>query len=118
MGYSDATVIKDAGNYLLTVLLNDNSVPYSRFYDGKDETHFQLCEAIGLLDDDGEVDDWYSAEQLIDLAVAQLEEQGIVTIETLTAKLADGYDDYLICLTEDGRQKLASGYQPTYRDME
>lgn len=112
MGMSPDSAIRDAGEYLLNRLLQSTSLPYSTFYDGSDATADQLERSLGL------EDTWYSAEQLIDLAVSQLEYQGIVRTETLTTKLADGEDDYLIELTADGRKKLASGYMPRYWDAE
>jgi hypothetical protein len=118
MGVSPADVIQSAGEYLLSRLLEANSLQYSTFYDGEDVTHDQLCRAIGLVDEDGEPDDWYSAEALIDLAVVQLEEQGILATEQLNSKLADGEPDYLIELIPNGRAKLLAGFKPTYRDME
>lgn len=110
MGYLDATVIEKAGNYLLSVLVAKNSAPYSTFYDGTDETHERLCELTGL-------DDWYGPEGVVDEAAYQLEALGIVTIRELDSELADGELDYLIELTEAGRQKLEHGDKPVYRSI-
>ena len=112
MGYSDAEVIRDAADYLLGVLLDSQELAYSTFYDGTDNTHDELMKSIGL------EDEWYSAERLIDLAVVQLEEQGIVRTEKLASKLADDENDYLIELTDAGRKRIDAGFQPSFRDME
>src|SRR6266496_3402943 len=109
MGYSSADAIQGAGKYLLDRLLEAPKLPYSTFYDGTDATHEQLTEAVGL-EDDG----WYSPEHLVDLAAYELEEQGIVSIQELTSKLADGENDYLIELTAEGRKKILSGFVPRY----
>jgi hypothetical protein len=113
MGYSAASAIEGAGKYLLDRLLAATKLPYSTFFDGTDATHDQLTKSVGL-EDDG----WYSPEHLVDLAVYELEEQGIIETEELTTALEDGEHDYLIQLTEEGRKKLACGYQPKYWDAE
>jgi hypothetical protein len=74
-----------------------------------------LRRGIGINDDD---DGWYCAEHLVDIAVVQLEDQGIVAIEQLASTLVDGETDYLIKLTEDGLLRMEDGFEPTYRDME
>ena len=112
MGYSSAHAIQGAGKYLLSRLMEANKLPYSTFYDGTDATHEQLKKSIG------QEDDWHCSEHLIDLAVHQLEEQEIVAVQELTAKLADEENDYLIELTDEGRDKIAGGYEPSYRMME
>lgn len=112
MGTSPASMIQAAGQYVISRLLERNPLPYSTFYDGRDETHEEIRAALGL------DDDWYCAEHLIDLAVFQLEEQEILTIEQLDSQLADGEDDYLIELLPEGRARLLAGFEPTYRHME
>ena len=104
---------RSAGKYLLDRLLDATKLPYSTFYDGTDATHDQLTKSVGL-EDDG----WYSPEHLVDLAVYELEEQGIIETEELATTLEDGENDYLIRLTTEGREKLVGGYQPKYWDAE
>lgn len=112
MGYSSADAIQIAGEYLISRLSAAIRLPYSTFYDGTEETSEQLTKSLG------QEDTWYCAEHLIDLAVNQLEAQGIVETQPLATKLADGEDDYLIELTEEGSRKLKSGFTPEYRDAE
>jgi hypothetical protein len=103
---------RKAGDHLLSLLKAEGSVPYSRFYDGEDVTHDRLREALGL------EDDWYSPEVLMDVAAAQFEKAGLVTIEPLAAKLADDEQDYRISLTDEGRAFLASSKPFPYRDVD
>lgn len=97
MGYIPREPIERAGAHLLSVLRAEQSVCYSRFYDGGDETHDLLCRALGL------ENDWYSAETLMDEAAAQLADAGVVAIVSLSQVLADGQQDYRITLTDKGR---------------
>lgn len=57
-------------------------------------------------------------EQLIDLAVGQLEYAGLVATKELEDKLADGHPDYEIRLTEQGRAFLEHGGAFEYEDQE
>lgn len=93
MGLRPSELIEQAVRYLLTVLLENRSILYSRFYDGTDETKAQICECIGISVEDGE---WYSAEALINNAAAQLEQQGIVELTWLETRLVDDEPDYRI----------------------
>ncbi len=97
MGYLPGDPIQQAGDYLLSILRAEPSVRYSRFYDGRDETHEALCQAIGL------ENEWYSPEVLMDEAVDQLHSAGFVTIEFLQERLADEEPDYTITLTTLGK---------------
>ena len=112
MAATPANVIKDGAHYLLSVLESESSVPYSRFYDGEDDTHAALNKALGL------EDDWYCAEVILDLAVSQLEEQGLVTTTPLDTFLADGESDYLIAITDAGKKWSTERYRLQFRDME
>jgi hypothetical protein len=107
MGYIPTEPIQQAGLHLLSVLRADKSVRYSRFYDGRDETHDLLCHALGL------EDEWYSAEGLMDVAAAQLHIAGIVTIASLPEHMVDGEHDYTITLTEEGKSFLR--YRKVFR---
>ena len=111
MGHIPAELIERAGNHLLDRLFDAIKLPYSTFCDGSVESHKRLCDVLGL------EDDRYSAEGLIDLAVGQLEEQGIVVVQQLSSKLADGENDYLIEFTEDGLGRISADFVPSYRDV-
>ncbi len=104
MGYQYAQTIEHAAMFLLRVLEEKGgSVPYSTFYDGTKATEDWLEQSLELSDGDG-------AEGLMDLAAAQLAEQGVVSMETLNSKLSDGENDYLNGLTEEGVRWFTERY--------
>ena len=117
MGYVSVHNVKKAGDYLLRVLLDSGEVRYSRFYDGTDETQAAVLKGMGF-PEEGEDYEPESPELLLDLAAYELERQGFVRITMLDTKLADGEPDYLIELTEQGREKLAQGKEPLFRDFD
>jgi hypothetical protein len=96
MGLRPKELTEQAATHLLSILKTQVSVLYSSFYDGSEESNHRLCAGIGISPKDGE---WYSAEGLMDNAVAQLERQEVVTIEWLESQLCDGEPDYRITLT-------------------
>ena len=110
MGSAYHKHIEGAGKYLLTVLMRRSEVQYSEFFDGSDEAHRLLLENIGSPDVD-------YPELLMDLAVYQLEDLGIVEKFELDERLVDGEPDYVIILTDEGRMLLEDGFVPTYEDM-
>jgi hypothetical protein len=112
MGYIPSGPIQQAGLYLLSVLRADKSVRYSRFYDGRDETHDLLCQALGLNDD------WYSAEVLMDVAADELCNAGIITIASLPELMSDGEHDYTITLTDEGKSFLRSRKAFRFHDVD
>ena len=73
MGYSYAHNIEKAADYLLEILCSEIRVDFSHFYDGSEETEERVRVGIGV----------DSPCSLIDLAVIQLEEQGIVKTTVL-----------------------------------
>ena len=104
MAAFDARLIERAARYLIHVLVSqtaDLTVDYSRFYDGTDETHLNLKQALGL------ESDWYSAEHLMDVAIGELEQMGVVETATLDRQLADCEPDYRITLTDERPDILA-----------
>src|SRR5262249_2493869 len=113
MGFSYAHNIEKAGGYLLALLQVENSVRYSRVYDGTDATEEALLRGMGFGPAiDGDTEDDYvpdNAATLMDLAVAELKQGGIVKTTVLDDQLADGEPDYLIELTDKGRAFLESG---------
>lgn len=111
MAASPASLIETAAKHVLARLRERGELRYSdEFYDGSDEMHEALMRALGL------DDDWYSAEGLIDLALCQLEEQGVVERDELDSKLADGEADFVIRWAEGGEHASMSDLR--FRDME
>ena len=94
MGYACAGRIEKAVRFLLPILQAEKWVTYSRFYDGTDECHRRLCASLG------EDPDCSEAEVLMDLAVDQLLELGVVRRLDLDEKLLDGENDYRVELVE------------------
>lgn len=114
MGLSSAHAIERAARHVLSVLSKEPEITYRMFYDGTPETAAALEEAVVEEDCRG----WYSAEQLIHIAVHQLAEPGIVETESLSTTLADGENDYSIFLTARGRKSLADKLKLTFYDSE
>ena len=115
MGYVNASQLEKPGGYVLSKLRENPSIRYSQhFYDGG-ELEQQTAREMGLDDYDAEI-----VACLVDFAVGQLEDQGLVTTKELEELMADGEKDYLIELTEKGRILLSDGEQPqvTFRDMD
>jgi hypothetical protein len=113
VGLRPFELIEQAARHLLAVLQTQGSILYSSFYDASQEPNARLCEGIGISVEDGE---WYSAEALIDTAAAQLEQQGIVELDWLDARLVDDEPDYRITLTDAGRSALQAGTQLWFYD--
>lgn len=115
MGFTNASIIELGAKHLLSVLASESSIRYSRFYDGSEETSRQLEDAIGL---DPESRGWYSVEHIIDLAVYELSEQGIVGTNNLDETLVDGEPNYEIFLTARGKQALVRNERLRFWDVE
>jgi hypothetical protein len=113
MGWVYAHNLKKVGDYLLGVLARESAVPYSRFYDGSDETADALCRACGF-------DTHYSEEVAcrMDDAVGQLQAAGLVKTTELSQLLSDGTHDYRIEITPLGSSFLEKGEKFAYRDMD
>lgn len=114
MGLSPAGAIERAARHVLFVLSKEPQITYHRFYDGTAETASALEAAVVEEVCRG----WYSAENLIDLAVYQLAEQGIVETQELPTLLPDGEADYSISLTARGRKALANNVKLKFRHAE
>jgi hypothetical protein len=115
MGYSYACNIERAGTHLLSLLKIEGTVQYSRFYDGSEETALALAKAMGFDEEEAE---WNCPEHLMDLAAGELERAGIVVTGKLPDKLTDGYTNYFIQLTTEGRKWLEGGERFAYWDAE
>ena len=115
MGTMPGKLIKTAAKYLLEILFVEESVLYSRVYDGTDETRDKLIEGMGITVEDA---DWYGVEGAMDLAAGLLEREGYVRIVPLEEELADGEPAYRIDLLEDGRKAAKVGRLPAFDDIE
>lgn len=100
MGYTSADKIANGAALLLGILSKESPIRYSRFYDGSEETFHKLAVALGLKENDED-----RGPGIIDLAVFELVQQGVVETRKLEEPLADGEKDYEIKLTEDGRRR-------------
>lgn len=115
MGMMYAKHIEQAADYLIRILLAEGSVPYSRFYDGTEETALKLAEGMGMSPEDAE---WYCAPNIMDEAAATLAAEGYVKLTDLDEKLADDEPAYTIELLEEGRAMLGDGKRPVFRDLD
>ncbi len=114
MALSPAHAIEVAADYVLDILREHRKITYRQFYDGTDDTATKVDQAIVSPDCRG----WYSAEGLIDIAVAQLEQQGVVETTQLDDVLPDGEPNYSIALTARGDDAIAGNTKLTYWDSE
>lgn len=105
------TSAQRAGDHLLSLLRTEGRIQYSRFYDGSAATARRLRDICDCKSD------VVSAELLMDMAAAQLEEQRYARLVTLPGKLADDENDYAIELTEEGKALLEAGRRPRFRDV-
>jgi hypothetical protein len=115
MGYTPASRIESGAKYLLSLLVQESPIRYSQFYDGLEETSGKLAEAIGLEED---LRNLFCAEHIIDLAVYELLEQGLVQTKQLNKKLVDGEPDYEISLTPAGKKAYAQNVKIKFWDAE
>ena len=115
MGFTNATLIEAAAKHLLSILHSESPIRYSRFYDGSDKTSQRLADAIGL---EPKSRGWYSVEHIIDLAVYELEKQGVVKTRFLDERLMDGEPDYEIILTSRGKEALVRNERLQFWDAE
>ncbi|HEX3152326.1 MAG TPA: hypothetical protein VHR66_29905 [Gemmataceae bacterium] len=101
-----------AGKHLVEVLVAEEQVPYSRFYNAKPGSQERVAVACGFDEDDEH------AHIHLEWAAGQLERAGLVELETLDAVLIDDEPDFMIRLTAAGREFFATGKKFHYRDME
>lgn len=100
MALTPAHIVEKGAMHVLSILKDTSPVRYSVFYDGEEKTSDALAVALGL----EEAKDWYCVEHIIDLAVYELEVQGIVGVRELPDLLVDDTNDFEITLTDKGRQ--------------
>jgi hypothetical protein len=116
MGMMTADSQEMAARYLVKVLAEKGGkVHYSEFYDGSEETACRLYAGMGIDEDEGE---WIGAAGVMDVAAAEMEAQGYVTLISHEGeKLADGEPAYSIELTAKGCMKLRASRFPKFRDL-
>ena len=102
MGYIYENEISAAAEFLVdTIPKNDGTVSRSRFYDGSEETFSWVRQEL-VARDAGFREG--AEEHSIDVAAAQLQQFGVVSLKTLEdVPLADGLPDYTMTLTDKGR---------------
>lgn len=108
MGYTYSDAIERAAYHVLELLRQRSELPYSTFYDGTEETSEELERIL----------ECECPAHALDLAVAQLEEQGVVETETRNELLADEEQDYWIRLTPRGHAWLKKPFHLEFRDAE
>jgi hypothetical protein len=104
----DGPFIGQAGRYLVKVLVDRGSVAYSDLFDGTDESNDRLGKTMGF------EDDWYDPFDLLKKAVKQMRQQWFVTVQQLDSELSDGSRDFIVELTDVGRQRIASRDGPVF----
>ena len=115
MGYVYEHTIRDAASYLLEILDKSPEAAFSTFYDGTDETAERVHKGVGI--------DWAPAEEgvalrALEIAIGQLENQGLLTTCPLDSKLADGESDYLISLSPKGKSWCSERFELQFHDAE
>ena len=115
MGYVNSGRLKIPGKHLLNVLSKEGSVRYSRFYGHGTEIEDLARQLREMGDDHNNLDD--EAHVVIEFAAAQMEDKGLVTFTDLDDDLEDGEKDFLISLTDAGRDFIASGKDFEHWDM-
>jgi len=104
-----------AGKYLLSVLSVERAVPYSRFYSFEEGRDVEVANGIFQHLTDPDADDREALIEeghlMVEWAAWQLQDFGALTKTTLETLLPDGEPDYLISITDRGRQ-VASGSIP------
>jgi len=103
VGYVTAEQIQKAGDYLLKKMAEDGILIYSDIYDGTNECHELLTQAMKLEHERS------LAEILVDLAVWEFETEGLIERTEFDESLADGESNYGLELTHDGRRFIADG---------
>lgn len=117
MGMMYADNQEKAARYLVKVLEEKGGkVHYSEFYDATEETALRLYAGMGIDEREGK---WICAEGVMDVAAAEMETQGFVTLIWHEGEtLADGEPAYSIELTVEGRKKLSVGKFPKFRNLD
>lgn len=116
MGVVRKDSLEQAARYLIHVLNEHGGrVHFSYFYDGTKGTLMKLRRGIGATKNRGY---WHCAELVLEVAAGVLERHGYLVRIDLDEELADGTRAFALELTDLGRQKLAAGRWPRFRDVE
>lgn len=116
MGYVSASSLEGPGSYLLQLLKEEGSVPYSRFYNHEDTMPQGLIDSVDAGTSHGDARE--RAHVDLEWAAYQLADAGIVEMQELPDRLPDDGNDYLIILTDQGREFVNSGESFQYRGMD
>ena len=114
MGWVYRHSLGQASKHVLNVLKEKTTIRYSdHYYDGTTELHERVAKEMGF-------EETYHDEFpiLVDIAVGQLEREGLVATEILTETMSDGEPDYTITLTEAGKAFVARGDEFPHWDMD
>ncbi len=111
-----AGLILKAARFLLNELNESETVCYSKYYDGEEKTNESLRIEMEIKEGEFSYDLPYWC--LIDFAVIQLNEQGIVDVTDLKSFLLDGEHDYSITITVKGKKVLSEKAQYQIHDVE
>lgn len=106
MGAWPQEFVQGAGNYLLSVLQDEPTTDFRRFYDGSDEAHDALIRATGMTKEQA---DRYSPEGALGAAIGQLVKAGIVTTKQRSDLLVDDEPNFDIEVTERGQFAVSAG---------
>lgn len=115
MGHMPEEIVKKAGDYLLSILKDEPTIKYDRFYDGEDLCRQRLCKGMKMSASDA---DYYGIEGAMDIAISWLEQSAFVTTAELPDKLADGEQNYSICLTAKGRESIDKGTKHKFHGVD
>lgn len=109
-------LVARAGTLILDLLKEAPSVRYSVFYgDTKGQEEWLVKE---ICETDEEVRRFEEeTPSIVDSAVYQLEQLGIVETENLNNELIDGFHDYRISLTPTGKSHIERRSPIPYRDV-
>ncbi len=112
MGYVSKSRVEHVALFLIELLKEKGSVDFDYFYDGTDETEMKLNKALEYPKDDEE------SVILMDIAISELEDMGIVETKQLSSKLADDEFNYRTRLTYEGEKIIKSGQKMEFRDLD
>lgn len=110
MGYLYKHQQEKASKYIFECLKGKDYLDFDFFYDGTEKTGQKNIEALG-----GEYD---NATAIIDITIIQLNSMGVIEIEELEEKLADGEYNFRIRLTEKGKRVLNNEIKLEFRDLD
>lgn len=112
MGYVSKNVVEHVALFIIELLKEKEHVDFDFFYDDTAETLVKLNKALKYPEEDVE------SVVLVDIAISELEDMGIVETEQLSSKLADDEFNYRTRLTDEGKEIIKSGKKLEFRDLD